>query len=137
MSKTKISGHCYCGAIKFEINGKSNWVGHCHCESCRRASGSVMTTFAGFKPEQVAFTGVMPNRYTTSDGVTRSFCGQCGSPVSFELDSRRDEIHLHLGLFDDLEQVKPENHSFIDEKPSWLHADEHLPNHDWNPDGER
>ena len=135
MSETRLSGHCYCGAVKFEINGKSDWVGHCHCESCRRASGSVMTSFAGFKPEQVVFTSVMPNRFTTPDGVTRSFCGQCGSAVSFEIDSRPGETHLHLGLFDDLEQMVPENHSFIEEKPSWLHADEHLPNVDWSPDG--
>lgn len=135
MSATRLSGHCYCGAVKFEITGTSDWVGHCHCESCRRASGSVMTTFAGFKPEQVVFTGAMPNRFTTPDGVTRSFCGQCGSPVSFEIDSRPGETHLHLGLFDDLEQTVPENHSFIGEKPSWLHADEHLPNVDWSPDG--
>jgi len=135
MSETRLSGHCYCGAVKFEINGNSDWVGHCHCESCRRASGSVMTSFAGFKPEQVVFTSVMPNRFTTPDGVTRSFCGQCGSAVSFEIDSRPGETHLHLGLFDDLEQMVPENHSFIEEKPSWLHADEHLPNVDWSPDG--
>ena len=136
MSETRLRGHCYCGAVKFEINGKSDWVGHCHCESCRRASGSVMTTFAGFKPEQVVFTGAMPNRYSTPDGVTRRFCGQCGSPISFEIDSRPDEVHLHLGLFDDLEQTVPQNHSFIEEKPSWLHADEHLSNVDWSPDGE-
>ena len=137
MSEHKLGGHCYCGAVRFEIEGESEWIGHCHCESCRRASGSVMTTFAGFRPEQVLFSGATPSRYTTADGVTRSFCGQCGSPVSFEVDSRPDEIHLHLGLFDDLEQTVPTNHSFIEEKPNWLHADEHLPNQDWNPQQER
>ncbi len=133
MSEDKLSGHCYCGAVSFEITGGSNWVGHCHCESCRRASGSVMTSFAGFRPEQVVFTGAMPNRFSTPDGVTRSFCGQCGSAVAFEHEKTPDEIHLQLGLFDDLEKLPPENHSFIGEKPSWLHADEHLPEHDWDP----
>jgi len=127
MSEKLMTGHCYCGAVRFEIEGPSGWVGHCHCESCRRATGSVMTTFAGFRPAQVVFTGALPNRYTTADGVTRSFCGQCGSPVSYQLAEREDEIHLHLGLFDDLEPLKPVDHSFIDEKVSWLHADEHLP----------
>ena len=127
MSETRTSGHCYCGAVRFEISGKSDWIGHCHCESCRRATGSVMTTFAGFHPDQVVFTGAMPNHYITDDGVRRSFCGQCGSPVAYEQAERSDEIHLHLGLFDDLEPMVPENHSFLDEKVSWLHADEHLP----------
>ena len=31
MSEHKLSGHCYCGAVKFEIEGESEWIGHCHC----------------------------------------------------------------------------------------------------------
>ena len=136
MSETRLTGHCYCGAVRFEISGESNWIGHCHCESCRRASGSVMTTFAGFHPDQVVFTGAMPNRYTTDDGVTRSFCGQCGSPVAYEKEDRSHSIHLHLGLFDDLEALKPSDHSFRNEKASWLVADEHLPDSGWSADGD-
>ena len=127
MSEKIMTGHCYCGAVRFEIEGSSLWVGHCHCESCRRATGSVMTTFAGFRPGQVVFTGAMPHRHTTDGGVTRSFCGQCGSPVAYEIAARDDEIHLHLGLFDDPEPLRPADHSFLEEKVSWLHADEHLP----------
>lgn len=91
-----------------------------------------MTTFAGFRPEQVNFTATNPNRFTTDDGVTRSFCGRCGSPVAYELESRPDEIHLQLGLFDDLERLVPQDHSFLEEKVSWLHADEHLPESDFS-----
>jgi len=131
MKELKLTGHCYCGAVKFEIKGKSDWVGHCHCESCRRQSGSVMTTFAGFKPEQVVFTAAVPKRFTTEDGVTRSFCEQCGSPVAYETSDRPDEIHLQLGLFDDLEQLVPQDHSFLEEKVSWLQVDEHLPASSW------
>lgn len=134
MSDKNLSGHCYCGAIKFEISGDSDWVGHCHCESCRRASGSVMTTFAGFQHAQVVFTGAMPNRFTTDDRVTRSFCGQCGSPIAYESKDRPDEIHLQLGLFDDLERTVPQDHSFLNEKVSWLKADEHLPESNWTPE---
>jgi len=131
MPATTMSGHCYCGAVKFEISGKSEWVGHCHCESCRRHSGSVMTTFAGFDEDQVIFTGAMPNRYSTDDGVTRSFCGQCGSPVAYQSVDQANQIHMQLGLFDNLESLAPQDHSFLDEKVSWLHADEHLPQSGW------
>ena len=130
MSKT-LSGHCYCGAVTFEIDGDSIWVGHCHCESCRRATGSVMTTFAGFEPAQVRFTGAEPGRHTGKDGVTRSFCGNCGSPVAYQVDDRPGEIHLQLGLFDDLERLAPTDHSFRNEKVSWLRADDHLPDSGW------
>jgi hypothetical protein len=133
MGETNLTGHCYCGAVKFEITGKSDWVGHCHCESCRRQSGSVMTTFAGFKLEQVSFTGATPKSTSSEDGATRRFCGDCGSPVSYEYRNRPGEIHLQLGLFDDLESLVPQDHSFLEEKPGWFHADENLPVHNWTP----
>ena len=127
MSCSNLSGHCYCGAVKFEASGEPIWVGHCHCESCRRASGSVMTSFATYLLDKVVFTGAMPTRFPTDDSVVRSFCGQCGSPVAYESTEKENEIDLHLGLFDDLEQIKPRNHTFYAEKVSWLQADDHLP----------
>ncbi|MCH7881533.1 MAG: GFA family protein [Proteobacteria bacterium] len=127
MSYSNLGGHCYCGAVKFEASGKPIWVGHCHCESCRRASGSVMTSSATYRLDKVVFTGTMPTRFPTNDGVVRSFCGQCGSPVAYESTEQENQIDLHLGLFDDLEQIKPQNHTFDAEKASWLQADEHLP----------
>ena len=127
MSYSILSGHCYCGAVKFEASGAPIWVGHCHCESCRRASGSVMTSFATYHHDKVVFTSAMPTRFSTDDGVVRSFCGQCGSPVAYESTEKENQIDLHLGLFDDLEQIKPRNHTFYAEKASWLQADDHLP----------
>jgi hypothetical protein len=137
MSDQKLTGHCYCGAVTFEIVGDSDWVGHCHCESCRRASGSVMTTFAGFKPEKVTFTSAKPSSFSPGNGVTRSFCGRCGSPVAYENVDMPREIHLYLGLFDDIDRLPARNHSFRNEKASWLQADEQLPDSDWVNPAER
>ena len=128
---SQLSGHCYCGAFRFEIDGDSDWVGHCHCESCRRASGSVMTTFAGFRREQVRFMGEQPAEYVTDDGVTRHFCGRCGSPIAYRNSDTPNDIHLHLGLFDDLEALPPVDHSFREEKASWLRIDDQLPDSGW------
>jgi len=127
MSYSNLSGHCYCGAVKFETSGQPVWVGHCHCESCRRASGSVMTSFATYHLDKVIFTGEKPARFPTEDGVVRSFCGHCGSPVAYESSDKKNQIDLHLGLFDDLEQIKPQDHTHYAEKVSWLQSDEHLP----------
>lgn len=137
MSGKNLTGHCYCGDVEFEIDGEPIFVGHCHCESCRRASGAVLTTYAGFRPDQVSFTGTMPSRFSKGKGVTRSFCGRCGASIAYEHATRPNEIHLHLGLFDDLEQTVPGSHSFYQEKPGWLHADEHLPRQDWDPEANR
>ena len=86
-----------------------------------------MTSFATYLLDKVVFTGAMPTRFSTDDGVVRSFCEQCGSPIAYESTEKENQIDLHLGLFDDLEQIKPRNHTFYAEKVSWLQADDHLP----------
>ncbi len=125
MSNAINSGHCYCGAVRFEVSGEPIWIGHCHCDSCRRASGSVMTTLASYNTDQVEFTGTLPVRNATDDGVIRSFCGKCGSPVAY--GPNVNVINLQLGLFNDPLQLKPQKHFHYDEKVDWLKADEHLP----------
>ena len=128
MSNATNSGHCYCGAVRFEVSGEPNWIGHCHCDSCRRASGSVMTTLASYNTDQVKFTGTSPvseANHPTDDGVIRSFCGKCGSPVAYGPNG--NVINLQLGLFNDHHQLKPQKHFHYDEKVDWLKADEHLP----------
>ena len=126
---TKHTGHCYCGEINFETNGDPIWISHCHCESCRRHSGSAMTTFAGFRPGQVAFNNP-PSSHSHNEGITRQFCSSCGSPIAYLSSASPDEIHLYLGLFDDLENLKPQDHSFYNEKASWLEFDDDLPKYE-------
>ena len=53
MGEQKLTGHCYCGAVTFEITGKSEWIGHCHCVSCRKQTGAPVVTFAGFQTGQL------------------------------------------------------------------------------------
>lgn len=135
MSETKTRGHCYCGAVKFEISGEPIWVSHCHCESCRRHTASIIATFAGFNPDQVSFTGNLPAKHSSKDGVKRSFCGQCGSPISYESDRWKDQLHMYLGIFDEPEKLHPTDHVYYDEKIAWLHVADGLPHHKGSGDG--
>jgi hypothetical protein len=80
------SGRCLCGAVRFAYDGTENWRAHCHCESCRRATASPMTTFLGVSDGRWRWTGAEPAAYVSSPGVTRSFCATCGSPVGFRAE---------------------------------------------------
>lgn len=93
-----------------------------------------MTNYAGFNVKQIKHNAGSPAQFSTEDGVTRSFCSQCGSPVAFQHNNAFDEYFVHLGLFDNLEAFTPGSHSFLEEKPNWLRADEHLPELGWDPD---
>ena len=47
-------GSCLCGAVKFEIDGKTTEIGMCHCSKCRKVTGvasnaNLMVSRDGFK----------------------------------------------------------------------------------------
>ena len=127
---TKIAtGHCYCGSVSFEISGEPVKVAYCHCESCRRSLGGIVTASAGFRPDQVVFTDKEPSAISTEYGVTRTFCGDCGSSVSYTRDAS-EFVFVYLGLFDDPNRFIPQVHMMYSEKAEWLSVDEHLPKAD-------
>ncbi len=135
MSHNKSSGHCYCGAVQFEVTGEADWISHCHCESCRRHSASVVATFTGFHPAQVNFIADQPAKFTTDDEVTRSFCQRCGTPISYESPRWPGQIHLYLGIFNEPEKFRPKDHVYCAEQISWLKFGDDLPKHNGSGDG--
>jgi hypothetical protein len=94
-----------------------------------------MATFAGYHPDQLTYTANQPASYSSEDGVKRSFCGQCGSPISYESDRWRDQVHLYLGIFNDPAKIRPEDHVYCEEKIAWLNLDDDLPHHKGSGDG--
>lgn len=129
-------GRCLCGSIRFEVVGPPKYVFHCHCDDCRRNMGAAIATFAGFKVQGVfRWTGGVPGSYASSPGVTRRFCGRCGTPLSYEAERYPDEIHLSIGAFDDPGALPPQFHVFTKERIPWFDAADALPRHRGSTDG--
>jgi hypothetical protein len=122
-----LRGRCLCGACRFELTGKPNWVGHCHCESCRRATASPFTTWIGQDNGIWKFTRDAPVVYESSPGNTRGFCGKCGSPMFFPADRFPNEMHLYEALLERPGDIEPSAHFHTDEKLSWIHLSDGLP----------
>jgi len=120
-------GRCLCGQVRFAARGEPLWVAHCHCESCRRATSSPITTYAGYLATEVEWTAAAPASYASSPGVTRRFCPRCGAPMSFEGENAPGEIHLFAASFDDPESLAPNCHVFVEEQLGWLHVADNLP----------
>lgn len=119
-------GHCLCGQLTFEASGEPRWVAYCHCASCRRHTASPVTCFVNFKLADVRFSGER-TRYASSEGVTRSHCATCGTPISYETRQRSDEIDLYLNAFDAPEVFSPQGHAFFAEHIPWFDTADDLP----------
>ena len=129
MSNEYVGGRCLCGAIRFRFEGAPNWVVHCHCESCRRATSSPMTTWISVPRAKLQFTGGTPRYFSSSTTAKRSFCDACGSPMTYETDYLPDEIHIYAVSLDDPANpiVSPSRHVFVSEQLSWFEVHDALP----------
>ncbi len=125
-----INGHCYCGGVTFSASQSPSQVDLCHCDSCRRATGTVAAAWACFNAADISWTGDEPRSFEKNAGTQRLSCATCGSPVAYRTDKLPGEIWLALGLFDQPEAFPPARHVMYREKLSWLHLQEDLPKTD-------
>ena len=120
-------GGCLCGALRFEARGKPLWVAHCHCRSCRRNTGSAFATFVGYSETQFRVIEGALHTYASSPGVARSFCGACGTPLTYAAARYPGEVHLYVSTLDRPEVFEPKAHVHVEEQLPWLQLDDGLP----------
>lgn len=121
------TGGCLCGYVRGRAYGKPKWVSHCHCQSCRRATASAFATFVGFDKLRIKVRGMRHvGIFKSSPDVKRYFCKNCGSPLAFEGALWPGELHIHVGILDTPELVRPQSHVNVRHKLPWLHLDDGL-----------
>jgi hypothetical protein len=120
-----LHGRCFCGAVRIVTAAAPFQVSWCHCRDCRRQTGAPAVVWAGFRTEQVTFEGA-PKRRKSSEQVVRSFCAECGTPISYEHDELAGELYIHAGLFDEADRLVPDRHGYVTSKLFWMHLDDGL-----------
>lgn len=115
-------GGCMCGAVRFRMAQAPATFGACHCEMCRRWTGSAFlaTTVA---EDALSWEGEAQIRtLQSSDWAERAWCKRCGSILYFRFtDGPRAQdgtIDLSIGLFDDLSGMEFTSEIYIDHKPA-------------------
>ena len=99
------TGGCQCGAVRFRVEGELGRASICHCRMCQKAFGAFFGPYVTLGARQITWTRGEPKRFRSSNKVARGFCGDCGTPLTFETDG---ECDLTIGAFDDPSQVAPE-----------------------------
>jgi hypothetical protein len=108
-SSSKFTGRCMCNAVTYEVTGSPVIVAQCHCDECRRLSGTGHSIGAMFAKEQVVLTGELSEfKYNSDMGseVTKAFCGICGSPIYGTNTRSPDHLTLTLGSIDDAKDLE-------------------------------
>jgi hypothetical protein len=77
----------------------------------------------------LAFTGAAPHEFASSAGVLRSFCGSCGTPLTYRNERRAGEVDVTLCTLDEPSLVAPTDHIWMQDAPDWDSSSEGLPRH--------
>ncbi len=77
------TARCCCKAISITLEGEPEFNGICHCDDCRRRTGSAFGWSAYFSDRQITETSGQTTTYDvkTEPPQTRHFCGICGSTL--------------------------------------------------------
>jgi hypothetical protein len=116
-----MRGQCLCGAVRFEATPSEMHSHACHCEMCRRWTGSAMVAVA-VPPEGVRFEGGEAVRtFRSSEWAERAFCGTCGTTLYYRVTIEGPEqgtYYMALGAFDEPDAMPLASEIYIDVKPS-------------------
>lgn len=127
MASSNVTGSCFCGAVKFEIELPTIFCGHCHCSMCRRPHGASFVTWTGVPPERFRITAGEQDiaRFRSSEKGTRSFCRNCGSQMFCQTGP--DVIDIALAALHGKIDRRPEAHYYYDSRADWTVVNDDLP----------
>lgn len=136
--RDKVSGGCHCGAVRYEARGEPVYVPYCHCESCRKITGAPVVMFVMFEKSQVRFTRGERKKYASSPAVRRSFCPDCGTPLTYEGDwGGKTIVEVHVSTLDDPQKFQPDRHTFFAERLDRFDVADNLPRFNGSSTGAR
>ncbi len=119
MSEQAHAGGCMCGAVRIRGDGAPLRVGLCHCETCRRNSGSSFLAFAVFPRDRFAIERGATAYFQSSPEGRRHLCAACGSPLSSEwTDTESDDVYL--GALDAPHVITPRYELLWGGRAPWL-----------------
>src|SRR3569623_1797462 len=99
---TVREARCACGALSARTEGDPPRISVCHCNACKRRTGSAFSWNATFAAEQVRVTGAY-RTYERSSGdgfwARHHFCPDCGVSVFYEIERRPGMISIPAGAF--------------------------------------
>ena len=130
-----IEGECFCGAIKYRIDGELVHARSCHCSRCRKAFSGAGSAYAELA-DPATFSWVKGSdnlqTYTSQEQWGLAFCRTCGTTIC---GTHKNQVHgVTLGTVNDDPGVEIEAHIFVGSKAPWDHIGGSAPQYDTFPE---
>lgn len=122
-----ITGGCQCGAVRFRVDGQLGEASICHCRMCQKAMGGLFGPFVNAPYAALVWTRGERRRFQSSNRVRRGFCGDCGTPLTYEYGETH--ISLAIGALDRPRAARPTEQLASPAKLPYVEALAGLPEH--------
>jgi len=127
MDKMAFKGSCLCGSVKYELTGESKRFYHCHCQRCRKATGTGHASNLMVKQENFKWlcgeAGLKRYNVPEAERFYTCFCAECGSAMPRDVPEI-GMIIIPAGSLDHEISIKPEARIFWDSRAEWsCHGD--------------
>ena len=133
MSQLPIDGGCLCGAVRYRVAGAPIVSATCQCRTCRKASAAAIVPWIHVDAAHFAITAGRPVEFASSPSVTRTFCGRCGTPLTYWKTSYGPKIDVTTCSLDDPDAFAPSVHLWTSHRLGWMALADGLPSFDEAP----
>lgn len=121
MADPVLTGHCGCGAVRFEIDEPLDAAGYCHCTRCQRRTGGAASATARVAPGSLRVVEGEEHlrSWKPEGGFAKTFCVECGSAL-FGSPPDSDEITLvRMGVIDGDPGIRMMGHQYVANAAVW------------------
>jgi hypothetical protein len=136
MGDIALSGSCLCGSVAYELRGDARRFYHCHCERCRKTSGSAHASNIILRIESITWTAgeALTRSYKLPEAkrFTAVFCTVCGSPLPRVYDG--GIAIVPAGSLDHEPGIVPQARIFAGSRTAWSCSGDELPCHETYPE---
>ena len=108
-------GGCACGSVRYELRGSPLWVTACHCNACKKRTGSAFGLSLVFDQSTTGeFSG--PTKTFTRTG---DFCPSCGTTVRWSVELIPGRQIYAAGTLDQPRHLRASGEYYTDEAMPW------------------
>ena len=114
-----ITGECFCGSVKYQVDGKLRDAKSCHCSRCRKAFNAQASASASVEPSEFRWLSgeALLTSYVGGHGYGLQFCKNCGSTLCTTY--QQEVVQVSLGCINGEPDIEIGQHIFVGSKANW------------------
>ena len=131
----RYAGSCLCGDVRFEIEGEFERFYLCHCQYCRKDTGSAHAANLFSSAATLKWVSGQDKLRQFNLPATRHckcFCSTCGSALPM-LQMNGQLLVVPAGSLNSEVHIRPSAHIFVSSRAGWDEALDRVPTVDRLP----